>query len=230
MPPSRDTMRQKGPPTHNPLDADPRTNLQELPTSRAACTPLKTGQGGRGDTQYEVEEVEDDEDDEEEEGAEYEGDSSSHCEVLEIYQPQVNTADVESYRHHATHLGQQLADTQFEVEETAYHLGCLVLQSIEVVKHLAAMRTRQTSIQAALNNFMNHAYAEGISLEYPPIDREMRQRRTHRRPANHFPYNHSPANPTWEDHSRARRLGMDFSIDPTIIAPALDRIWSAQTV
>ncbi|KAH6908039.1 hypothetical protein BKA70DRAFT_1222851 [Coprinopsis sp. MPI-PUGE-AT-0042] len=141
--------------------------------------------------------------------------TDSFSQALAIYCS--NSVDVEHYRRQTTVLAQQLADQKFEAEETAYHVGCLVLQSIEAIKHLAAVQTREAAVEAALNGLLNHAHRHGVALEYPPVDREMRQRRAHRRPGQYFTYTAAQANPTWEYHSQARRLGMDFSMDPSVI-------------
>ncbi|KAH6896317.1 hypothetical protein BKA70DRAFT_1438537 [Coprinopsis sp. MPI-PUGE-AT-0042] len=166
------------------------------------------------------------------EAADSETDFSSNADdfsqALAIYHS--HTVDVEHYRRQAITLGQQLADHKFEAEETAYHLGCLVMQSIDTINHLAAVQRREAAIEAALNGVLNHAHRHGAAVEYPPVDRELRQRRAQRRPAHYFAYNQIQSNPTWEYHSQARRLGLDFSMDPSVINPHLERIWSSPTV
>ncbi|KAH6866106.1 hypothetical protein BKA70DRAFT_1445793 [Coprinopsis sp. MPI-PUGE-AT-0042] len=222
---SRDTEKQGKLQRHNMPLADARVKAEDTPlcgpTSSATYAPRRALEGSKDEMQSAHSEAADSETD-------FSSNADDFSQALAIYHS--HTVDVEHYRRQAITLGQQLADHKFEAEETAYHLGCLVMQSIDTINHLAAVQRREAAIEAALNGVLNHAHRHGAAVEYPPVDRELRQRRAQRRPAHYFAYNQIQSNPTWEYHSQARRLGLDFSMDPSVINPHLERIWSSPTV
>jgi hypothetical protein len=122
-----------------------------------------------------------------------------------------------------------LAEHTIEVEDTAQHLGLLLLQAIELVTHLASVQAGQRELQSTLNSVVRHAYNEGISIQIPSVDLEVHSRRTQATrgpsPSGHLQFNEGSLPRTTQDlRYQTQRLGLAFSNNPAVLSDVVHKI------
>ncbi|KAH6899602.1 hypothetical protein BKA70DRAFT_1437410 [Coprinopsis sp. MPI-PUGE-AT-0042] len=138
-----------------------------------------------------------------------------------------NVTDIECYRRQTVLLGQDLAEQTTRAEDAAYRLGRLVLESMKVVEQLAIAQAQKASVEASIKEILQQASSQGLTLEYPQIEHELRQRRARIR---NLRCTDIDGPPSWEYCCQAERLGREFSIDPSIMGPVFAKIWTADRI
>jgi hypothetical protein len=127
------------------------------------------------------------------------------------------------------------ANQAVEAEETAYQLGKVILEAIELIQRLALVEGRRNEAQTALNEVLDHASNQGIEVDLLQPSIESHARRGHPQPLPVFGEHqrssarHSATQTTEHFRHQTQCLGFTFSNNPSILSGLLDRIW-AQSV
>ncbi|KAH6888285.1 hypothetical protein BKA70DRAFT_1442934 [Coprinopsis sp. MPI-PUGE-AT-0042] len=127
----------------------------------------------------------------------------------------------------STHHSRTMSPISNVIVVRRFYSGALYWRSMKVVEQLAIAQAQKASVEASIKEILQQASSQGLTLEYPQIEHELRQRRARIR---NLRCTNIDGPPSWEYCCQAERLGREFSIDPSIMGPVFAKIWTADRI